>query len=178
MNIIIEHSIYPKIESVLRAVKQNWGFDYGYKAVDDITTEPYQQIDFVKDGRPWKLIFPDDGNTAFFIDYTRHQEQIISYAGGAIGDGNKVLDLGDRVAIVVFGYETLDIIELRFVHELLHATDLPADSLRDYAWKFLSLWDYLAFRWQQYKSMSPEHFPSWQRKFYKYLLSQRQRKLM
>lgn len=178
MNLIIERSIYPKVESILPLVRR-WGFDLSEpKIVEDITTQQYTQIDFTKDGRPWKLIFPANGNNVFFVDYTMHQEQIISYAGGAIGDGNKMLGLGDRISIVVFGNESQEVLELRFVHELLHAIDLPADSLRDYIQRFLSLWERLVFGWQRYKNRSPEQSPFWQRKFYKYLLSQRQRGLM
>lgn len=176
MKLVVENSISYQIIPVLSVAEKKWGIDVSdTKFVDDITTEPYQQIDFTKDGRQWKLIFPVNGDTVFFIDYNLHKDKIISYAGGAVGDGNRKLDLGDKVAIVVYGNESQEVLELRFIHELLHAQDLPADDLVKYAFRFMTFWEWLRFRWQQYKKQKPEHYPFWQRKFYRWLLLQRQK---
>lgn len=179
MKLIIEKSIRNIINPVLRAVKYNWGIDAcDIKYVENITTEPYQQIDYVHAGRQWKLIFPVNGGTAFFIDYNLHKDQILSYAGGATGDGDKKLDSGDKVAIIVYGDETQEILELRVIHELLHAQDLNSDLLDKYVVQFLGFYDLIIYFILRFCKKSPEHLPYYQRLYYKWLLKQRQKGLM
>lgn len=179
MKIVAETSISRQIIPVLNSVSKNWGFDTGnVKWVEDILTEPYQQIDFEKDGVHWRLVFPAYGGMAFVIDYSRHQDKIQAYAGGAVGNGNRQLDDIDRASIVVFANDSAEVLELRFVHEFLHAEDLDADGLVKYASKSLKWWELLVFKWQQFRNRRPEHSPYWQRRFYKWLLDQRARGLM
>ncbi len=179
MKIVAETSISQEIIPALNAVAQTWGFDTGnVKWVNDITQEPYQQIDFEKDGTHWRLIFPAYGGMTFIIDYAKHQDKIKTYAGGAVGNGNRQLDDMDRASIVVYGNETPWELELRVVHEFLHASDMDADGLLRYAPKFLTFWDLLGFRWHQLWGQYPESTPYYQCKFYHWLLDQREKRLM
>lgn len=179
MKIIAETSTVNHSVPALNSVTANWNIGTDdVKWVDDILTEPYQQIDYQEDNQTWRLIFPAYGGVIFIIDYSRHQDRIQTYAGGAVGNGNRRLDDMDRASIVIYGNETPWEMELRIVHEFLHCEDLPADDLLQYAKKFLSFWGLLMLKWQQFGRRHPENTPCYQRRFYRWLLDRRARGLM
>jgi len=177
MLFIAERSLWDKAAPVISKVL-DWGFDIAIKWVNNILDEPHTLIDYTKDGKHWKLIFPSEGGVLFIVDYRRHRKLIQTYAGGAVGDGNKRLDRGDRATVVVYGDETAEVLELRIVHELLHCIDLPADDLNQHVGEFLPWWLRLVYKLFQLCRKSPEHMPYFQRKYYHWCLNQRKERVM
>ncbi len=181
MKIVTENSIKNIIIPTFKRLSENWNSDVNdVKWVDNIVTEPYKMINFKDEkGKQWSLIFPADKGVVFIIDYTLHKDQIKSYAGGAIGDGDKVLDKDDNASVVVFPEDLLEILELRFVHEVeLHARDLPADDLDKYHGKFLKFIDIIIYEILKFLRRSPEQISYYHRMYYRWLLEQRAKGLM
>jgi len=176
MQIIAERSIFKKVNPAIRKLTE-WDFVFAIKWVTNILDEPYVQIDYVSNGKRWKIPFPYFGGTMFIIDYKKHKNLIETFAGAAWGDGNKKLD-NDKASVIVFGDETEEVLELRIVHEFLHAEDLPADDLDKHVHEFLPFWLRWVYIFLKNRRKSPEHLPYFQRKYYRWLLNQRKERVM
>ncbi len=173
MEVVIESSLW-RLRQLIRSIKSKWNVGdlkvLEMLWVSNILDQPHRFIDFVDDrGVHWKLIFPTEG-VMFIIDYMRHMDLLSGYAGGAVGDGDKVSDKEDNAAVLVFPKDTDEIIELRIIHEYLHSIDLPADDLDRHAQEFLSRWMMWYYRLLRKLGRMPEHMPLFQRAYYRFLL--------
>jgi hypothetical protein len=167
MKIYIEESIADRANLALNLVRSNWGLleDSLAFIIKDFTTLPYWLCDYIDDkGQRWKIPMPVKAGTMFIISYDTHREMIEGYAGGTIGDYSKEIK-DDKITIVVSSYDTIEVLELRIIHELLHAMELPADDCKLYLKQFLP-W-YLRLWYRNCEN------PKMQRKFYKYLIEKR-----
>lgn len=176
LKIVTENSIKNYMIPTFKKLSEIWNSDVNdVKWVNNILEEPHNNIDFKDEkGEQWKLIFPKEKGVVFIIDFTLHEDMIKSYAGGAIGDEDKLLDKDDNASVVVFPQDSVEILELRFVHEVeLHARDLPADDLEIYHSKFLKFYDIVFYEILKLLRRHPEHIPYYQRMYYRWLLEQR-----
>ena len=163
-----------------KKLSEKWNSDVNdVKWVNNILEEPHNIIDFKNEKGHWKLIFPKEKGVVFILDFTLHEDNTKAYAGGAIGDGDKLLDKDDNASVIVFPHDSVEILELRFVHEVeLHARDLPADDLEMYHGKFLKSYNIFIYEILKLLKRHPEHIPYYQRMYYRWLLEQRTKGLM
>jgi len=174
MRFVAETSIAKLLVPALNRVQRDWGFDTArIKWVEDIISEPHKIFEWSDNGMTRKIPWPTTKGTVFVIDYMRHISEILNIAGGAIGNGNKILDDEDAASIIVFDWDNESGVELRIVHELLHAEDLPSDDLLKYPSKFLSVFSYFIFIIQLILKTSPDQKQYYQEKFYRWLLNER-----
>jgi len=180
LKIVTENSIKNYMIPTFKKLSEKWNSDVNdVKWVNNILEEPHNIIDFKNEKGHWKLIFPKEKGVVFILDFTLHEDNIMTYAGGAIGDGDKLLDKDDNASVIVFPHDSVEILELRFVHEVeLHARDLPADDLEMYYGKFLKSYNIFIYEILKLLKRHPEHIPYYQRMYYRWLLEQRTKGLM
>jgi hypothetical protein len=168
MKIYIEESIANKVNLALALVRSNWELleDSLAFIIKDFTSLPYWLCDYIDNkGQRWKIPMPVEAGTMFIISSDMHQGMIERYAGGTIGDYSKEIR-DDKITIVVSSYDTVEVLELRIIHELLHAMELPADDCKLHLKRFLPWYFRLWYR-------NNCENPKVQRRFYKYLLKMR-----
>jgi hypothetical protein len=173
MRVYIEENIVGKANLALALVRSNWGLleDSQVFIIEDFTMQPYWLCDYVDSkGQRWKIPMPVESGTMLIINYTTHQEMIERYAGGTIGDYSKEIK-DDKITIAVSLQDTVEILELRIIHELLHAMELPADDCKLYLKQFLP-W-YLRL-WYRNNCDNPRV----QKRFYSFLLKKRKEGVM
>ena len=180
MRIIAELAVKSQLEPVLNILKTDWKIeldDRVFMWLEDIKMANFRIYEDTLNGVKRRVILPVPPNMVFVYSYGKHAEDTIGFAGATMVDGKPATE-GDIASIIVFGNETEQVLELRLVHEILHAMQLPADDLLKYVSKILSLWELCYFIFQQYMKKAPEHNPGYQTKYYHWLLSQRNNGLM
>lgn len=169
MRIYVESSISGTALEAIDLVKE-WKLlsdDPVISTIDDFKAIPYWLCDYTDNkGVRWKIPVPTEPGTMFIINYNTNHSMIQSYAGGCIGDYSKEIK-DDKITVVVYQQDKIEDIELRSVHELLHAMELPSDDCNQYLNSFLSWWLRL---WYFFKPCSNSKV---QRRFYRWLLNQR-----
>ena len=180
MRIIAELAVKSQLEPVLNILKTDWEIELDDKVfmwLEDIKMANFRIYEDTLNGVKRRVILPVPPSTVFVYSYGKHAEDTIGFAGATIMDSKPTTE-GDVASIIVFGNETKEVLELRLVHEILHAMELPADDLLKYVSKFLSWWELWYFIFQRYIGKAPEQNPGYQTKYYHWLLSQRKHGLM
>lgn len=155
MKLYIEEHLISKINPVLFRVDA-WKLPFDIELVENIRALPFDMA--TNKDHSWSIIMPKNENTGFIYDYKYHSIMIKSYAGGAFPN---------RIAIIVYGTETEEVLELRIVHEYLHSMGKAADDLSKNIPRFLTWWERLLYYFKILKI--DESAPFWQRKYYNWL---------
>ncbi len=178
MRLIAELAVKFQLVPVLNRIKTAWQIEPdSVQWVDDIKTANFRIYEDKANGTYRRVILPVEPGTIFAYSYGKHADDTVNFAGAAVMDGNKSTE-GDRLSVIIFGNESQEVLELRFVHEILHAMELPADNLVKYAPRFMWWLELWLFMFQRNRGKMPEHDPSWQRKYYRWLLNQRAKGVM
>lgn len=173
MHLIAELAVNQQLLPVLTKLK-TWNIEINsVEWVEDVKLKPF----FVYSDSQRRVILPAEPGTIFVYSYGKHADDTVNFAGAAMIDGKKST-FEDKVSVIYFSNETEEVAELRFVHEYLHAIEVPADDLVKYAPKFIWWLELWYFKFLQNYGKAPEHNPYWQRKFYRWLFNQRVRGLM
>ena len=177
MKIIVEESISSLVSKVLKRVAKNWMVEEWQNAamnpsiIENVLNEPHKLVDFTtEDGAHWAIIMPTEPGTLFILDYNLHENEIATYAGGALGGSDPQFNKDDLISVIVFGNEKPTSLELRIVHELIHGLDLPADDLQEYANQAFSPTSSWLYHLLQSLGVASEHMPFFQRRYYQWVL--------
>lgn len=169
MRVIAEKAILGLLNPVLGKLK-SWNIVLDIISwVDDIKLAPFEIYHDTINGVERRVIAPTTPGTIFVYSYGKHADDTIFFAGATFMDGKPTTN-EDRVSVIYFGNESPEDAELRFVHEYLHAMNLPADDMQKYAPRFIP-W-YMRMFAQSIENVY------WQRKYYRWLLLQRDRGVM
>ncbi len=173
MKLIAETDATGQLAPVLNNIK-NWNIQLdSIEWVDDIKSKPFKIYRDVLNGQERRVIEPLEENTIFVYLNKKHPDDTLNFAGATFQDRTKNTEK-DKISIIISGNESQEVLELRFVHEYLHAMELQADELEKYASDFLPKWMHWFYLFLKWRKMNPEHMPFFQRRYYHWLLDRRE----
>ncbi len=138
----------------LKNIEKDWGIPIALEFVEDIRSLPF--VVSSNTDKSMSIIMPKEDGVSFVYDYNKHKENTSGYAGGAFSN---------RFSVIVYGDDSKEVLQLRFVHEFLHSVGKNSDECFKHIPKFLpfiyKILYYMGFKFNCNSPFTQRYFYRW-----------------